>query len=1247
MMQDFKSNMPLTLEMHLNDLGLRDLASKELVSLYNLLKKRISARLINTRTVFVEYSLHDASHSRTIIRAIERFLGESRIKKLSATDTFMLLVCAYAHDYGMAKTYDKIYEMLGSKAFKEYLDAKDVNHVGLDEDDIDAIQNLKNYMDGKKPNIPLNWLYRSIIHVIQMYLRPLHADGVFDIKEDFAGLFGEDLRERFIFGSEGIVEICMCHGKDFESIFELSQHADGIIGDDFHPRFIATMIRLGDLLDLDNGRFPEWFLKELSNPKSIISEQSKIHARKHQAITHLLITDTEITVEAHCEPEKPVSRTAMLVSEWTDTLKEECKKLVIHWSKIAQPDFGLPPGNVNIRILVDKKEYSTVNQVFQLKMSQQKAMELLEGTSIYQNQYVGIRELLQNAVDASLLQLWMDIKQNRYKSLGISKKTIQKEKLTLTKFAKINGLHEIFSNYDITIELIKNLDKERVELVIKDRGIGISKDDVDFIADIGSSENNINRKKLIDEMPNWLKPAGIFGIGLQSVFQITDCIEFYTRQHNLPERRIALYSYARSRGRIEISEVPPNKDGLYNDNSIPGTNAKIIINRNKFSFGKTANSEPDRKHLMYYDEEFDREDDLDILYGEVCQACKAIVREVKKDYFNVHLQELTIIKEDVTEEEGGTIPGRLYHYYRRSYFSRDYVENDFGYSARPLFVSNGKSLKIENSKAYYWDECKNRAYRLEVRPCIIKERSGYKRVHLPQKTSALYKVSYKFNKITQSESIYSHNDSSQSSHAGFLMWNIQILDYPPTKYLNIDRDRLRKDAIKEEELLEIRNIILEEWCIELVGNVKKAKFLNNDIGLLLSFIILFYQNVKTELFERFIAMYGGILKENDLFIGFEKIPIMTIWEKDAAFYADQMYIDSHLTNSSEKTGENDSDGNKIHEKEDPELQTTVDVSDEEIKTNLSGSEGNAVAEDTQQERDDSKEKRESEQEADLQNCKDEDGGETAEKIQESINMSTSEDIDQEMTDGEEEQYESVFGHFITMETVRHFPHRIVHPQKIVTENSELGILRYHFRFGVGNTNDNMIIMDDYSRAVDYTLSMSNMNSKADGFSFLDISKSVFKPDAKYKHLIVTKYPYTFHKSHNFSNYIDECIHTYILSPFAEKSSHQHRTTQDGSKENKDIRIRLNDIVNGSKVDNSIEDFIKQIETTKRFKKCIEYAINFGANIEKDMEEGDYRNLVQNEYKEFIREFCRIMICYKKEMLTLQREYSKRIKEIFT
>lgn len=211
----------------------------------------------------------------------------------------------------------------------------------------------------------------------------------------------------------------------------------------------------------------------------------------------------------------------------------------------------------------------------QMQMSQERVMKLLEGTSIYRDRYVGIREMLQNAVDASLLQLWKDIIQNRYISYGLTKDAVSSG-LDLLDLCKKDRA-AVFENYNIYVEVILDKREDKVFVIVKDKGIGITPEDMEYISNIGSSKE----RKAYEKMPAWLQPSGVFGIGLQSVFQLTDCIDFYTRRHNVPEQKISLYSYGINRGKISVRELPPNEDGMYSNNSIPGTNVKFRWNQRK------------------------------------------------------------------------------------------------------------------------------------------------------------------------------------------------------------------------------------------------------------------------------------------------------------------------------------------------------------------------------------------------------------------------------------------------------------------------------------------------------------------------------------------------------------------------------------------------------------------------------------------------------------------------------------------
>jgi len=231
---------------------------------------------------------------------------------------------------------------------------------------------------------------------------------------------------------------------------------------------------------------------------------------------------------------------------------------------------------------------------------------------------------------------------------------------------------------------------------------------------------------------------------------------------------------------------------------------------------------------------------------------------------------------------------------------------------------------------------------------------------------------------------------------------------------------------------------------------------------------------------------------------------------------------------------------------------------------------------------------------------------------------------------------------IMLETVRHFPHRIVHPTSIV-QISE-GRVRYLFTFGTTNNADYMITMDDYTRAVDYTLAMQNTNVnnkerknkeiknkdiRKKGFSFREISKKVFKPDDKYKSLIVKKFPTSFQKGENYMNFFDECIKAYILSPF--------------SGDNMEHTARINKAFNRVLAEEEkVDAFVSMVEETEQFNKCVDYVFRNGVCRKKDLTDEQFLDYIKQEYKRFVEDFCIIMIKYQKEMSYVQTEYQKKI-----
>jgi hypothetical protein len=183
--------------------------------------------------------------------------------------------------------------------------------------------------------------------------------------------------------------------------------SDGLKTDYIHPRFVAEMIRLGDLLDLDNSRFNETLIKSFGE----LPELSKYHLGKHGAITHMLVTPKKIDVSADCKKDGEVRETR----KWFDWLRDEVNNLTINWRSIVPEDFtGTAPqiGELNILKNGQKTDARTGN--LKLEIPRKRVFQILEGAGIYKCKLDFLRELIQNALDTSKIQLWRDLKNEIY-----------------------------------------------------------------------------------------------------------------------------------------------------------------------------------------------------------------------------------------------------------------------------------------------------------------------------------------------------------------------------------------------------------------------------------------------------------------------------------------------------------------------------------------------------------------------------------------------------------------------------------------------------------------------------------------------------------------------------------------------------------------------------------------------------------------------------------------------------------------
>lgn len=489
---------------------------QNLYATWSLNRKSCSEILKNVLLRYPHYSLHDASHAEAILSKIEMLLGD-RIEQLSPTDTWLVLHAAYAHDLGMVVQWRELQEAWSTPKFKEYLDSLTESE---DKDLREAVLWLRQMeKNGDKSVLwPLRAV-RSVQLIDAAYFRSQHAS----MSKNYIERISQGLQ--IDLGHSGLVknrllqvlgDICACHTANDEQVLELPHETNGFGSDYAHPRFAAMLLRLGDLLDVDNGRF-NMAAEEMIGGLPATSEA---HKEKHEATTHLLITPEKIEFSSNCPNESSYLEARRFVT-W---LKDEIHFLTNNWVRIVPKGFrGFAPRFDESKLCINGVPDLEGLAGLRFEIKQKKAFEIIEGSSIYENKLVFIRELLQNAMDASKIQLWRDLCAGTYQA-WIGEKTKRK----LQNLQPYDLKEEIYRSYPIQIRL--DTDENKVtKIEIEDRGTGITIDTFKRMCNVGVSPSGSDAlKKEIQSMPKWLQPTAGFGIGLQSVFLVTDRFEIET-----------------------------------------------------------------------------------------------------------------------------------------------------------------------------------------------------------------------------------------------------------------------------------------------------------------------------------------------------------------------------------------------------------------------------------------------------------------------------------------------------------------------------------------------------------------------------------------------------------------------------------------------------------------------------------------------------------------------------------------------
>ncbi|HET9930467.1 MAG TPA: hypothetical protein VFQ35_07265 [Polyangiaceae bacterium] len=520
--------------------------------------------------LFPHYSRHDASHSRRIASNIAQILGE-RVKQLGPTDLWLLLEAAHWHDVGMIVDDDSAREWWQQPDFREHLErlreGKDTRLQQAARDVLGGSDEALRKTYGKHWQLELR---RSIAFVLADYARGRHASRSSEIVlEPSRASIGSPrgLIPTRLF--RWLAQIALVHGCDAATAMETLAHRENGVGTDVcHPRFAGFMLRLGDLLDLDNGRF----CASLARTIGELPPSSVQHVGKHAAITRFLLSPEKIEVHAVCNDYHDPSLHHHGISaydvyeateSWLGWLRDELAFLNQWWSDIAPPGFSGAPGYGAISARLDGYELRDGHSP-RFGVDADTLFQLVAGKNLYaQPTSTWLRELLANAKDATLCRAWHEQVQE-HSSEELASAAWRAKSDPIAEMMRLLG-----SRFSIEVSLSPVPEPDcggedaarassrasgqrakssahfskhakptsRWRFSIRDQGVGIGPKDLEYLLTVGASSKRRRRFPQPTSMPPYWEPTGSFGIGLQSVFQVTDRIVIRTHHFESHECR--------------------------------------------------------------------------------------------------------------------------------------------------------------------------------------------------------------------------------------------------------------------------------------------------------------------------------------------------------------------------------------------------------------------------------------------------------------------------------------------------------------------------------------------------------------------------------------------------------------------------------------------------------------------------------------------------------------------------------------
>ncbi len=429
----------------------------------NKVYKYASELLPKINRIFANYTGHGVEHSVNVMDYMYDLVTD--ISKMSDLEITCLIDAALLHDIGMA----------------------------ANEEEIASIKRDALIYHGRKYSVIYD-KYQDENIALQECVRPVHGERalqhIMQMKKELF-VIPEFTNCNF---QEELAKICQAHTMNQEWLLQNLDYSQVKGKDELNAQYVAMLLRVADYLDIDERRAPIELYRFLA-PVGFGDEEWRQHyiiENREKVVKGDASGSSSIVLYGNCNDAK-IHRKFL---RYLSGISEELLWCTSYTRKHFKEKYWiLLQPQIDNRIVTKGFEISDLK----MQMDYHAVMTLLMGENVYGDRRCGLRELMQNAMDAC--------------------RVMAEEAEHMEKYRYVPYLPEI--------QVI--LDYKAGKMIVMDNGIGMG-DDVltKYFLNIGRSYYRSD--EFLFQGKSY-RPIGTFGIGFLACFMLSDSVVVETKHY--------------------------------------------------------------------------------------------------------------------------------------------------------------------------------------------------------------------------------------------------------------------------------------------------------------------------------------------------------------------------------------------------------------------------------------------------------------------------------------------------------------------------------------------------------------------------------------------------------------------------------------------------------------------------------------------------------------------------------------------